>query len=678
MVEEEKKEAESNYNSAATAAVATATNNNYSGSNNYRGSDGGPPCDMSMLVRTATSLSSLLSAHHDICLRSATENARQYEMQRAERRREDRVNEDRSYQRRELLSSGRGASTSFKEGGGGGGNSAIVPRPKVISPTLTDRLLPFHSRGVVEYLKSFTTITGDNDARVKTTQLIASLREGIEEYSASFAPTGSGNTNTIRGITNNDSGSIAESMHQYSNGLSLLESIVSGCHASGDSGGYSAAANHNRRSINNNVNNNAIRSDYVTAQHVSSACRFFAHQFQNHMTDVVREIQLNTATATNTNTDYGSSENNAALTSLARDAAIFAEIVLGRQPAIPTSTNNGGGTTTTTNDSVLWGALYYCLRCGDLAAARSVVLSHRTDASAEAAVAELVHLLADVQGGNDTVFAESGDKSLLSPSDSVIKARRAVGDLYEGIKTRFFADGNNNNSSLLSSPSERVTMGYKAACLAMLSGNESVSEASSLESIGLVETVEDYLYASLWHALHSARETSSSSSGSGLKRTCEAVARLGTLVKEWGPSYFEQEDDTSDGTAVSMVAVSSQLGSSQRDVIPRSGGWAYALPLLACQQYGSALGYLAEVGGGLGLMQATHVALIMDAMGIDMADYVITDGNSSSEDGSQLFSMLVSSFSATLQGTDVVSALKYLMLLRGKSKVMNAQVREKN
>lgn len=42
------------------------------------------------------------------------------------------------------------------------------------------------------------------------------------------------------------------------------------------------------------------------------------------------------------------------------------------------------------------------------------------------------------------------------------------------------------------------------------------------------------------------------------------------------------------------------------------------------------------------------VALIMDAMGIDMADYVITDGNSSSEDGSQLFSVLVSSFSATL------------------------------
>ena len=173
-----------------------------------------------------------------------------------------------------------------------------------------------------------------------------------------------------------------------------------------------------------------------------------------------------------------------------------------------------------------------------------------------------------------------------------------------------------------------------------------------------------------------AQETTmSSTDGVGLKHTCEAVARLGTLVKEWGPSYFEQEDDTTDGTAASMVAASSQIGSGVRDKIPQSGGWAYALPLLACQQYGSALGYLAEVGGGLGLMQATHAAVIMDAMGIDIVDYVTKDGDSKNEDGSKLFPMLVSSFSATLQGTDVVSALKYLMLLSGKGKVMNAQVK---
>eukprot|EP00956_Cyclotella_meneghiniana_P013901 scaffold20384_cov72-Cyclotella_meneghiniana.AAC.4 len=36
--------------------------------------------------------------------------------------------------------------------------------------------------------------------------------------------------------------------------------------------------------------------------------------------------------------------------------------------------------------------------------------------------------------------------------------------------------------------------------------------------------------------------------------------------------------------------------------------------------------------------------------------------------------MLVSSFLTTLQGAYAVSALKYLMLLSGKSKVMNMQI----
>ena len=75
------------------------------------------------------------------------------------------------------------------------------------------------------------------------------------------------------------------------------------------------------------------------------------------------------------------------------------------------------------------------------------------------------------------------------------------------------------------------------------------------------------------------------------------------------------------------------------------------LPLLACQQYDSAVGYLAEVGGGLGLMQGTHAAMIMDVIQIDMVDYVVVDGDLKNEDGSKLFPKLVSSFLTTLQGT---------------------------
>jgi hypothetical protein len=239
-----------------------------------------------------------------------------------------------------------------------------------------------------------------------------------------------------------------------------------------------------------------------------------------------------------------------------------------------------------------------------------------------------------------------------------------VSDLYEGVKTRF--------ASI--SVAEQPVAAYQAACLAMLGGSESISESSALDTSGLVNTVEDYLYASLWHALHLAEDASSSDAG--LKRTCDAVARLGKLVKEWGPSYFEQEDDSNESAASAVASASRASG--VRDKIPRSGGWAYALPLLACQQYGTALGYLAEIGGGLGLMQATHAAVVMDAVGMDMVDYSseLRDGSEMEDGCNTLFPMLVSSFSASLQVSDVVSALKYLMLLSGNRKIMNAQVRQ--
>ena len=50
-------------------------------------------------------------------------------------------------------------------------------------------------------------------------------------------------------------------------------------------------------------------------------------------------------------------------------------------------------------------------------------------------------------------------------------------------------------------------------------------------------------------------------------------------------------------------------------------------------------------------MQATHAAMIMDVIQIDMVDYVVVDGDLKNEDGSKLFPKLVSSFLTTLQGT---------------------------
>ena len=553
--------------------------------------------DVTHLLRTSTSLSQLLSTHHEICLQTAILNADRLERERWEHRVEERAALDWEGERKLILGGERFMSRSLVSAGTMMKKEDIVPKPQIVTPVVLDQL-SFHLNALNLYVKSGK----DGDAAVT---LITSLREGVDNYSSTMA---------------NDS---SESLRQYSNGLALLESFVL---------------------VNKGANNALVRTgtnEINIAKTVSAACRFFSTQFRTHMTDVVREVQLDGTYTSTTNNN---------LSPCARDASTFAEIVLGQ--------NNG-----------LWGALFYCLRCGDLNAAK-MVLSATTE-EVDSDVVELVNMMANMQGegecifsvgqGDDTTFGGQNN-SLLFPSNSLTKARRVIGDLYEGVKTRF--------ASL--SQTEQPLVAYQAACLAMLSGSESISEASVLESSGLVKTVEDYLYASLWHALHLAEDVSSSEVS--LKHTCKAVARLGSLVKEWGPSYFELDEETEE-TATSAVAIMSQ-GKVASNRIPRSGGWAYALPLLACQQFGTALAYLAEVGGGLGLMQATHAGIVMDAVGINMLDYTFDSSNSSDIDNSfKLLPMIVSSFSASLQGSDVVAALKYLVLLSGKGKIMNAQVR---
>ena len=97
---------------------------------------------------------------------------------------------------------------------------------------------------------------------------------------------------------------------------------------------------------------------------------------------------------------------------------------------------------------------------------------------------------------------------------------------------------------------------------------------------------------------------------------------MGGLIKQWGPSYFEQDDasDNQYSSAASAVAMATQGGVSKS--IPRSGGWAYSLPLMASQQYATAMASLADVGGGLGLLQATHVAVVGDAAGLPLNDFI--------------------------------------------------------
>jgi len=297
------------------------------------------------------------------------------------------------------------------------------------------------------------------------------------------------------------------------------------------------------------------------------------------------------------------------------------------------------------------------------------------------AVSDLVSQLAQLQSSQETIFGDTTNgnthpvqqlqSSLLNPTPTLMQSRRKVADLYERTKTR-----------AQSSTMGEQYMYYRAACLAMLGGSESISEASTLESSGLVKTVEDYLYASLWHAIHLADGNSmsltggSTDGGSGLRKVSEAVARLSVLINQWGPSYFEQQDEdfTSASSAVALAAQGGTIGGANNlptNKIPQSGGWAYALPLMASQQYATALAYLGEAGCGLGLLQAAHVGVVMNLMGLSIGDFTLDEQKSSQQ---TLLPMLVASYSASLQGVDAGAALKYLVLLSDKGKFVKEQV----
>jgi hypothetical protein len=84
-------------------------------------------------------------------------------------------------------------------------------------------------------------------------------------------------------------------------------------------------------------------------------------------------------------------------------------------------------------------------------------------------------------------------------------------------------------------------------------------------------TVEDYLYGLLCSALNHPSPESQ-------------LDDLGEKILQFGASYFDNQE---------------------------SGGWAFALPLLASQQFHPALAYLSEFGGSMGRMQATHLGLFL-------------------------------------------------------------------
>jgi hypothetical protein len=117
---------------------------------------------------------------------------------------------------------------------------------------------------------------------------------------------------------------------------------------------------------------------------------------------------------------------------------------------------------------------------------------------------------------------------------------------------------------------------YRMGTLALLSGIKSLP---STDARGF-STIEDYLFGCLWRAVQD-------------QNPMNEIAKLGELIQTFGPQHFNDEE---------------------------TGGWSYALPLLASQQFKTALAHLADAGGPTGLLQATHLGLVLSFAGVAVDD----------------------------------------------------------
>ena len=325
----------------------------------------------------------------------------------------------------------------------------------------------------------------------------------------------------------------------------------------------------------------------------------------------------------------------------AANVAAFVDLELGR--VTPTGATSGAAVSP-------WRRMYHCLRCGDLVAALATLdqmpaSGYDLDSAADlATVATAVKCLSAFQGVKRSIWLAAAETSgasgggieiLLSsvPSDIVTSAI----ELYRAATVT--ATGCNVDDS-----------GYRTVCLSLLClgstprMNDGSDAADGNGANFAASTVEDYLYEGCWGAFFQ-------------QNTETAISVVGETVRHFGPSHFEDDGETGEGRP---LGTASRTAPGIANHPPLSGGWAFAIPLMACQQFESALTYVAKVGGPAGLLQATHLALVLHLGGVGVVD-LRSPPLLVSSDSSILLTSLLSSYASTL--TKAAPALEYLVLI---------------
>ena len=241
------------------------------------------------------------------------------------------------------------------------------------------------------------------------------------------------------------------------------------------------------------------------------------------------------------------------------------------------------------------------LRCGDAVAAKAALdvalANHDNEATAmNESVRHVIYQLCQRQGGASCIW-EMGPP-VLSGQD-----RQILGDLYDQAAQQQQDQGSNTDAI------------YRRGTLALLSGIRDLPSDGA--AVGF-STIEDYLYGNLWKAVQDPNPM-------------EQIHKLGDLIRNYGPEYFCDDD---------------------------SSGWSYTLPLMAAQQFQTSLSYLGDAGGAMGLLHATHLALVMSVAGIDVVDV----GRSPSSEC--IVTALLVAYATKLQiepSAGVMAALEYLL-----------------
>ena len=219
----------------------------------------------------------------------------------------------------------------------------------------------------------------------------------------------------------------------------------------------------------------------------------------------------------------------------------------------------------------------------------------------EPAILDLMSILANNQVKSGTMW-----KSSLASSPDMTAARRDVSELFHRYKT---------------TPSDRDSERYKIAVLALISGTEQIGRSSRVLS-----SVDDFMFASLWHSVHSDQST------------VELISKMGKMLKKKGPAHFEGDN-------------------AQK-------AWGYAYPLLLSQQFGEALSHLATHGGNAGLLEAAHMAICISSVNAFNECSLLND-----KDATSLITMLLVNYSRSFQQVDAEAAVEYLVRIPNESGV---------